>query len=117
MLTAMATGAAPIVMVTHLAKGLAKWSSWGQFLPYALKDPKGVETFRAIVIENTLAMPERLAPLFPLGLLMLALLAFITVKSWRWVKISTPGDLAAARAGLVVPSLLYGAIIVAWIMN
>ena len=47
--------ALPLVVVIaagHLAKGLAKFASWGGFFPPALADPEGSETARAIAAET-----------------------------------------------------------------
>lgn len=35
---------AVIVSAGHMAKGLAKFTSWISFLPYAVKDPSGIKT-------------------------------------------------------------------------
>ncbi|MBM3495413.1 MAG: 4Fe-4S binding protein, partial [Armatimonadetes bacterium] len=48
LLLAAATGAAPVVALAHVAKSAAKIASWGGYLPGALADPNGMETFRRI---------------------------------------------------------------------
>uniref|UniRef100_UPI00403B04E4 4Fe-4S binding protein n=1 Tax=Candidatus Loosdrechtia sp. TaxID=3101272 RepID=UPI00403B04E4 len=45
-----------IVSAGHMAKGLAKFTSWIGFLPYALKDPSGIETVSEIT-SKTISQP------------------------------------------------------------
>ncbi|GAB61882.1 MAG: hypothetical protein DWB56_08250 [Candidatus Jettenia sp.] len=45
-----------IVSTGHMAKGLAKFTSWLGFLPYALKDPFGIKTVSGIT-SKTISQP------------------------------------------------------------
>src|SRR4030042_489494 len=66
LLLAAATGAAPVVAVAHFAKAAAKVASWGGFLTFAVRDPKGIETFHRIA-DGTLTMPAGLLGLSTVG--------------------------------------------------
>ncbi len=115
-LLSAATGAAPVVAVAHLAKGAAKVSSWGGFLPLALRDPEGVSTFQAITVEHTLRAPIKLVALSLLGWIMLLAVLVIGFRAWRWVKEVPSESLAAARAGMLTASVIYAAVLVAWVL-
>ncbi|MFC1835694.1 4Fe-4S binding protein [Thermodesulfobacteriota bacterium] len=110
----MATGSALVVAVMHLAKGLAKLSSWSLYLPLALKDPLGVETAKAI-INKSLPQPGSIVSLEILGWIMIPSLMFAAWKSREWVTISCRENPRAARVGIFIPCVLYLAILLAWI--
>ena len=67
------------ISAEHLAKGLAKLSSWGGFLPFAIKDPNGIQT----ALEMSAGQMPQPAPLLSLagvsllsGLFMLPAIGF-----------------------------------------
>jgi len=114
LLLAAATGAAPVVAVAHLAKAVAKMSSWGGFLPLALREPAGVDTFRHIS-EHSLTAPPSLASLSVLGWLMLVLIGIIFWQGWRWIQQTPSGSLSAARAGFVGTAVFFTGVLTAWV--
>ena len=113
LLLAAATGAAPVVAVAHLAKAAAKLTSWGGFLPLALRDPQGLETIRQLS-EHSLAAPASMFGLTMLGWVMLAVILVIAWKAWRWARQIPAEAVAAARAGLVGALLLFSSVLVVW---
>ncbi len=110
----MATGAAVVVAVMHLAKGLAKLSSWSLYLPLALKDPFGVDTAKAI-INKSMPQPGSIVSLEFLGWIMIPSLLFAAWKSREWITVSCGDGPGAARVGILVPCILYLPILLAWI--
>jgi hypothetical protein len=55
LLLAAATGAAPVLAVAHLSKTSAKLASWGGYLPLAIRDPQGIDTFRSVAAHSRTA--------------------------------------------------------------
>ena len=86
--------ALPLVVVIaagHMAKGLAKISSWGGYLPMALKEPQGTETAVAITA-GSLDKPGPLAPIVIvslLSLLLLATMAYFSLHESRLADLDT----------------------------
>jgi len=113
LLLAAATGAAPVVAVAHLAKSAAKVASWGGFLPLALADPAGVETFQRIG-DKALAAPAPWVGLPPLGWAMLILLALVAWRSLRWIREASGEAARAAYAGLGVTAAFFAATLLVW---
>ncbi len=108
-----ATGAAPVVAIAHLAKAAAKLSSWGGFLPMALRDPAGIESLHRIG-DKTIAAPT---PILALSLLGWALLLALLAISWRnrkWLQESALERLPAAYAGFAVSLCAYACMLLAW---
>jgi polyferredoxin len=113
LLLAAATGAAPVVAVAHLAKAAAKITSWGGFLPLALRDPQGLDTLQRVA-DRSLVAPASLLGLTVVGWVTLALTAVMALKAWRWAR-QIPSELAtAARVGLAGAAVLFSAVLTAW---
>jgi len=113
LLLAAATGAAPVVAIAHLAKAVAKITSWGGFLPSALRDPVGMETFRHIR-EHVSAPPEAFTSLSVLGWTMLVLICVVGWRAWKWIQQIPAGSLPAARAGLAGTAMFFTGVLVLW---
>ncbi len=113
LLLGAATGAAPVVAIAHLAKSTAKISSWGGFLPLALYDPTGAETFHGIV-DHSLARPANLVGLPVVGWMMVILTAVIAWRALRWVREIPPDSIVAARAGVVFSAAIFSAVLSIW---
>jgi len=113
LLLAVATGAAPVVAVAHLAKAVAKLSSWGGFLPLSLRDPQGLDTFQRLA-DQSLSTPTAIFGLSLLGWVMLALILFVAWRAWRWAGQMPAEILAAARCGMLSSMFLFSATLVVW---
>ena len=113
LLLAAATGAAPVVAVAHLAKAAAKVSAWGGFLPLAVHDPNGLETFRAIT-EKTLASPSGWLGLSLVGWPMLFGTLLIAWRALAWARHVPGNSLPAARTALAVTFLLFTSVLTIW---
>ncbi len=113
LLLAVATGAAPVVAVAHLAKAVAKLSSWGGFLPLSLRDPQGLDTFQRLA-DQSLSTPTAIFGLSLLGWVMLALILFVAWRAWRWAGQMPAEILTAARCGMLSSMLLFSATLVVW---
>lgn len=114
LLLAAATGAAPVVAVAHFAKAAAKVASWGGFLTFAVRDPKGIETFHRIA-DGTLIMPAGLPGLSTVGWAILALTMAIAWKAWSWARQVPTESVVAARAGLAGAAMLFSIIMTIWV--
>jgi ferredoxin len=110
---AAATGAAPVVAVAHLAKALAKVTSWGGYLPLALGDPRGLSTLHRLA-EESLRAPPPVVGIRLLGWLMLALVAAMAFKAWRCVRQMPADQAVAARTGLTGAAVLYMTVLTIW---
>jgi hypothetical protein len=110
---AAATGAAPVVAVAHLAKAAAKMASWSGYLPLALRDPEGIETFRRIA-DRVIQAPGSLVGLTVVGWAMLVLTLLVAWKAWRWVRDVPPEAVRAARVGLVATAVLFAGVLTVW---
>ncbi|HEY3357467.1 MAG TPA: 4Fe-4S binding protein [Polyangia bacterium] len=113
LLLALTTAAAPVIVVAHMAKSLAKLGGWAGFLPLALRDPRGLATFDALGAHR-LAAPGRLYGLAAAGGVVLVALAATAVVAWR----RAPRESRVpARAGVAVLAALFLAIIGAWTLG
>lgn len=112
---AAATGAAPVIAIAHLAKAIAKVSSWGGYLPLAVAEPVGVDTFNQIA-QGALAAPSRLLSFPLLGWIMLLATLLIGWRSWRWMRQAADESLAAARAGCTVVTVFFVGVLVTWLL-
>jgi len=113
LLRSAATGAAPVVAIAHLAKAVAKLSSWGGFVPLAVKDPQGLETFRRIA-DDTIVAPSHLLELPMIGWVMLVVLVVIGWRSRRWFSEAAAESLPAARAGFAVVAVFFCLVLGTW---
>lgn len=113
LLLAAATGAAPVVALGHLAKAAAKLSSWGGFLPLALREPRGAHTFQAIW-QGAQPAPARWLSISLIGWMTGLALLVLAWRAWRWAQEAAGDALPAARAGLTGAALLLSAVVLAW---
>lgn len=114
LLLAAATGAAPVVAMAHLAKAAAKIASWGGFLPLAVRDPHGIETFNRIA-EHSLVAPAGMLGLSIVGWVMLVLTLVMAWKAWSWARQVPVESLIAARSGLAGVAALFSAVLIIWV--
>jgi hypothetical protein len=81
----MALPLAVVVAAGHMAKGLAKFSSWIGFLPYALRDPAGGSTLEALV-SKAISPPSPLlsiAWVAGIGSMLLSISLFVAIRVAR----------------------------------
>jgi polyferredoxin len=113
LLLAVATGAAPVVAIAHLAKAAAKVSAWGGFLPLSLRDPPGLATFHQLA-NRTLSAPTAAVGLPIIGWVMLALVVVIAWRALAWSRQVPAESTMAARVGLVGTGVLFSSILTVW---
>ena len=113
LLLAAATGAAPVVAVSHFAKAGAKIASWLGFLPLALADPAGIETLQRLS-NHTLLPPAPLTSMPVLGWGMLLAMAVLFGRAWLWSQEAATESLAAARTGLITVTVFFGSLLIFW---
>jgi hypothetical protein len=108
--------ALPLVVVIaagHMAKGLAKFTSWTGFLPYALSDPTGSDTARKMA-SGSVESPGSLLAMPWVAAIGVSLILAAAWYATREARIANP-----QRAGrLAVPILIFagcfGLIIFGW---
>lgn len=118
LLAAATLGAAPVVAVAHLAKALAKVGFWGGYLPLALRDPRGMETFRQIS-QKTLQPSADLWALPVVGWMMLLALLFVVVRTSRACsggQAEGARDPLVMRVGLAASVVVFAAILATWVL-
>ena len=113
LLLAAATGAAPVVAIAHLAKAVAKISSWGGFLPQSLRDPQGLETYRQLS-DRSISAPAGMLSLTLLGWVMLAAMVVIVWRALRWSRQVPAESAMAAKVGLASTAVLFTAVLTVW---
>ena len=110
------TLALPLVIVIaagHMAKGLAKFTSWGAFLPHALEEPGGTDT--SLMISSGameapgpwLAMPWVSA----VGVLLVVTAGYLALREARLANPSTVSRLAVPTLALAG---CFGLIVFGW---
>jgi len=114
MLGAAATAAVPVIAAAQLAKGAAKLAAWAGFLPGALSDPRGLQTFDRL-LGHAEQWPARLYPLWLAGGFGVVLVLALALWSWRRIGALPETSRPAARAGLIVFTLLYLPVLVCWL--
>lgn len=113
-LRALATGAAPVIALAHLAKALAKGGSWGGFTPLALRDPVGLDTWAAIS-RGELAAPGNLWGLSVIGGLILLGVFVLGWRSVTWLRQYTDRThVPGLRVGFVGATTLFTVVFLIW---
>jgi len=115
LLTAAATGAAPVVALAHLAKAAAKISSWSGFLPLSLHDPQGLETMQRIS-SHLQATPSGVIGLSMVGWFVCAAILIVAARAWRNMPAFSNDGMIALRAGMLVPAVFYSLILATWVI-
>jgi polyferredoxin len=106
---AAATAVAPVLAVAHLAKAVAKVSSWVGFLPLALRDPRGLETLAAL--RAGAPAPGPLLPLPAIGATLGVAVLLLAARAWR---APVASDAPPRRAGLALVGSLLGGVLAVW---
>lgn len=113
-LRAVATGAAPVIALAHLAKALAKVGNWGGFAPLAMRDPVGLNTLAALA-KGQMTAPAALWGLSALGLLILGAMAILGWRSFNWLRQHPEkAHLPGLRVGFVGATAFFSAVLLIW---
>ncbi len=112
-LRAALTGALAATAAAHACKALAKLSSWGAYLPGALRDPDGVTTLAALA-DGALPSPERPIPFTAIAALSLILLLTLAWRA-RPRRSDTPAhELRPRWIGAAAAAIVFLPIIATW---
>lgn len=104
---------AVVVSAGHMAKGLAKFTSWIGFFPHALKDPMGIMTASGI---SSKAIPQP-APLLSLPVVSLVGMVLVVTGiyfSIREARLANPETYHLRLAPKLVLAVLFAFIIFGW---
>jgi ferredoxin len=108
--------ALPLVVVIaagHMAKGLAKITSWGGYLPMALKEPSGTGTALAITA-GTMEKPASLMPITVVSVLSLLLLLIMVYYSLRESRLADPDTHKSRVPSILLATLASGFLVLGW---
>ena len=108
--------ALPVVVIVsagHMAKGLAKISSWGGFLPGALEDPVGAETARALSVGAQATPAHLLSPTWVAGI-SVVLLVLATAYGLREARLADPAKGARLAPALLVLGAVATGLVLGW---
>jgi len=94
---------AVVIAAGQMAKGLAKFVSWGGYLPGALQDPRGTETALAI----SAGQIDKPASLLSLAVVSVVSLMLLAAMAWFGIRESRLADPRTHRSR--VPSILLAA--------
>ena len=108
--------ALPLVVVVaagHIAKGLAKFTSWGAFLPYALEEPVGTNT-ALMIASGAMESPGRWLAMpwvSAVGVLLVVGAAYLAMREARLANPGIAGHLAVPTLALAG---CFGLIVFRW---
>jgi hypothetical protein len=108
--------ALPMVVVIaagHMAKGIAKFTSWGGFLPDAIREPSGIETVKALTSGASVAPASLLGMPF-VAAIGLTLVVMATIFSIREAKLVDADTYRAQIPSILMLAGLFGFIISGW---
>lgn len=88
---------AVVIAAGHMAKGLAKISSWGSYLPHVLEEPSGVKNALAL----TTGALDKPAALLPMPLVSLVGVALVLTMGWFALRESRLADPQTHRARIL----------------
>lgn len=103
---------AVILSAGHMAKGLAKFTSWAGFVPLAMRDPSGSSTLTALGTK-TIASPASLLPVTAVSAIGALLVLVGLVFALRELTLRT-GSQRADRFALATVAALFLPIILGW---
>lgn len=114
----------PLLLAVHLILAVVKINAKAGYLPFALRDPSGVQSYLAINVMKTASPPGLLLPLDVLKWLVLAVLVggwLLSLLTARRSAASLPGQtsrtgyLWGAAIAVTLPAALYLATLVRWL--
>ncbi len=102
-----------ILAAGHMSKGLAKFVSWGGYLPGALREPTGTETALAIA-SGASSKPTTLMPLALVSVIALTLLAIMGYFALRESRLTDPKTHLSRGVPLVLALLASAVLLFGW---
>jgi len=102
-----------VIAAGHMAKGIAKFTSWAGFLPDAMREPSGIETIQALTDGVSFAPPPLLDTFF-VAAVGLILVVIATIYSIREAKLAHANNYKAQIPSILMLSGLFGFIIFGW---
>lgn len=104
---------AVIVSAGHMAKGLAKFTSWIGFLPYAVNDPSGIRTVTEIT-SKTISSPAPVLSMPFVSVIGMMLIITGTYFSIREARLANPETYRRRLVPKFMISILFIFIIAGW---
>ncbi len=104
---------AVIISAAHMAKGLAKFSSWGGYFPGVLREPKGIETALAIT-SGAASKPAALLPITLVSIVGMILLVIMGYFAMRESHLADPESHRSRIAPLLLIWLAAMTLIYGW---
>ncbi len=104
---------AVIVSAGHMAKGLAKFTSWIGFLPYAVKDPSGIKTASEIT-SKTISQPAPVMSMPFVSIIGMILIIAGTYFGIREARLANPETYRQRLVPKFMISILFIFIIAGW---
>jgi len=108
--------ALPLVVVIaagHMAKGVAKFMSWGGYLPGALRDPLGAETVLKLSDGST-QLPAVLLAMPWVSAVSVALIAVATFFALREARLANPARAGRLAMPILAVAVCFGLIALGW---
>jgi len=104
---------AVVVAAGHMAKALAKFTSWSGYLPFALQDPTGVKNAVAIA-DGTVAKPVSLLPISVVSAIGVLLLLTMLGFALRESRLADPTTHRSRIVPITLAGLAIGILIFGW---
>jgi hypothetical protein len=104
---------AVVIAAGHMAKGLAKLTSWGAYLPMAIHEPGGTETALAITA-GTMDKPASLMPMVLVSLLSLLLLVAMGYFGLRESRLADLETHNSRVPSILLATIASACIVIGW---
>jgi len=102
-----------VIVASQMAKAVAKFVSWGGYLPWALREPTGTETAMAIT-SGALDKPASLLSLTVVSVISLILLATMAYFGLRESRLADPSTHRSRVPSLLLATIAAGFLIFGW---
>jgi len=108
--------ALPLVVVVaagHMAKGVAKFTSWGGYLPGALRDPLGADT-AARLSDGSMPLPVVLLAMPWVSAIAVILIVGATFFALREARLANPARAGRLAMPILAVAICFGLIALGW---
>jgi hypothetical protein len=105
---------AVVVASGHMAKGLAKFTSWVGYLPGAARDPWGADTAQAID-SRSMSPPAAILPMWLVALLGLVLIGTGTYFALREARLADPVGSPRLRLPILMVAVAFALLVCGWL--